>query len=158
MFTLGIPERQYRRTTQVLSNSRSKPINYEERKQEDGFYMFRFPDADYDEFKDIVLMLKGNGITTIGADAQLTEKNIMKLVNLLKEESPAENNFIDDIKMALEKNRELFNNPMFRTISDIIKNYEIGGDEERMMDTPNITEQKLRKLIRDEFKKISRIV
>jgi len=158
MFTLGIPERQYRRATQVLSNSRNKPINYEERKQEDGFYMFGFPGVNYDEFKNIVLLLKGNGITTIGADDQLTEKNIMKLVNLLKEESPAENNFIDDIKIALEKNRELFNNPMFKTISDIIKNYEIGGDEERMMNAPNITEQKLRKLIRDEFKKISRIV
>ena len=158
MFTLGIPERQYRRTTQVLSNSRNKPINYEERKQGDGFYMFWFPGVDYDEFKNIVLLLKSNGITTIGADDQLTERNIMKLVNLLKEESPAENNFIDDIKMALEKNRELFNNPMFRKISDIIKNYEIGGDEERMMDTPNITEQKLRKLIKDEFKKISRII
>ena len=158
MFTLGIPERQYRRATQVLSNSRSKPINYEERKQEDGFYMFGFPEANYDEFKNIVLLLKSNGITTIGADDQLTEKNIMKLVNLLKEESPAENNFIDDIKTALEKNRELFNNPMFKTISDIIKNYEIGGDEERMMNIPDLTEQKLRKLIKDEFKKISRIV
>ena len=155
MFTLGIPERQYRRATQVLSNSRNKPIDYEERKQEDGFYMFRFPGVDYDEFKNIVLLLKGNGVTTIGADAQLTERNIMKLVNLLKEESPAENNFIDDVKLALEKNRDLFNNPMFKTISDIIKNYEIGGDEERMMNAPNITEQKLRKLIRDEFKKIS---
>ena len=161
MFTLGIPERQYRRTTQVLSNSRSKPINYEEHKQEDGFYMFRFPDADYDEFKDIVLLLKRNGITTIGADEQLSEKKIMKLANLLKEESPAENNFIDDIKMALERNRELFNNPMFRKISDIIRNYEMGGDEDRMMRMPDlnkITEQKLRKLIRDEFKKISRVV
>ena len=158
MFTLGIPERQYRRTTTVLSNSRNKPINYEERKQEDGFYMFGFPGVNYDEFKNIVLLLKSNGITTIGADDQLTERNIMKLVNLLKEESPAENNFIDDIKMALEKNRELFNNPMFRKISDIIKNYEIGGDEERMTNTPSLTEQKLRKLIRDEFKKISRIV
>jgi len=79
----------------------------------------------------------------------------MKLTSLLKEESPAENNFIDDIKMALEKNRDLFNNPMFKTISDIIKNYEIGGDEERTMNMPSLTEQKLRKLIRDEFKKIS---
>ena len=82
----------------------------------------------------------------------------MKLVNLLKEESPAENNFIDDIKMALEKNRELFNNPMFRKISDIIKNYEIGGDEERMMNTPSLTEQKLRKLIRDEYKRLTSTV
>ena len=161
MFTLGIPERQYRRTTAVLSNSRNKPINYEERKEEDGFYIFGFPGVDYDEFKNIVLLLKSNGITTIGADDQLTERNIMKLVNLLKEESPAENNFIDDVKMALEKNRELFNNPMFRKISDIIRNYEMGGDEDRMMRMPDlnkITEQKLRKLIKDEFKKISRII
>ena len=158
MFTLGIPLRQYRRTTQVLTNEPDRPIEYDAIKQDDGFYVFNFPNVDYDNFKNIVLLLKSNGITTIGADDQLTEKNIMKLVNLLKEESPAENNFIDDIKMALEKNRELFNNPMFRTISDIIKNYEMGGDEDRMMNAPSITEQKLRKLIRDEFKKISRIV
>ena len=31
----------------------------------------------------------------------------------------------------------------------------MGGDEERMMSMPDLTEQKLRKLIRDEFKKIS---
>lgn len=158
MFTLGIPNRQYRRTTQVLGHEASKPIEYEVRKQEDGFYVFSFPDVDEYDFKNIVLLLKGNGITTIGADEQLTEKNIMKLANLIKEESPAENNFIDDIKVALEKNRQLFKNPMFKTISDIIRNYEIGGDEERMMSAPDLTEQKLRKLIRDEFKKISRIV
>ena len=158
MFTLGIPLRQYRRTTQVLSNESDKTIEYSAVKQDDGFYVFSFPNVDYHAFKDIVLLLKRNGITTIGEDEQLSERNIMKLVNLLKEESPAENNFIDDIKMALEKNRELFNNPMFRTISDVIKNYEMGGDEDRMMNAPSITEQKLRKLIRDEFKKISRIV
>ena len=158
MFTLGIPLRQYRRTTQVLSNESDKTIEYSAAKQDDGFYVFSFPNVDYHAFKDIVLLLKRNGITTIGADEQLSERNIMKLVNLLKEESPAENNFIDDIKMALEKNRELFNNPMFKTISDIIKNYEMGGDEDRMMNAPSITEQKLRKLIRDEFKKISRVV
>jgi hypothetical protein len=158
MFTLGIPLRQYRRTTQVLSNESDKTIEYSAVKQDDGFYVFSFPNVDYHAFKDIVLLLKRNGITTIGADEQLSERNIMKLVNLLKEESPAENNFIDDIKMALEKNRELFNNPMFRKISDIIKNYEIGGDEERMMNAPSLTEQKLRKLIRDEYKRLTSTV
>lgn len=161
MFTLGIPLRQYRRTTQVLSNESDKTIEYSAAKQDDGFYVFSFPNVDYHAFKDIVLLLKRNGITTIGADEQLSEKKIMKLANLLKEESPAENNFIDDIKMALERNRELFNNPMFKKISDIIRNYEMGGDEDRMMRMPDlskITEQKLRKLIRDEFKKISRVV
>ena len=47
---------------------------------------------------------------------------------------------------------------MFRKISDIIKNYEIGGDEERMMNTPSLTEQKLRKLIRDEYKRLTSTV
>ena len=158
MYTLGIPNRQYRRTTQVLGHEAAEPIEYESTKQDDGFYVFSFPNVDYHDFKDIVLLLKRNGITTIGADEQLSEKKIMKLANLLKEESPAENNFIDDIKMALEKNRELFNNPMFRKISDIIKNYEIGGDEERMMNTPSLTEQKLRKLIRDEYKRLTSTV
>ena len=155
MFTLGIPVKQYRRTTAVLGHEAAEPIEYEVKKQDDGFYVFKFPGVDERQFKSIVELLNANGITTIGADDQLTERKIMKLVNLLKEESPAENNFIDDIKMALERNRELFNNPMFKKISDMIKNYEMGGDEERMMSMPDLTEQKLRKLIRDEFKKIS---
>ena len=157
MFTLGIPNRQYRRATQVLRHEGANPIEYEEKKQEDGFYIFSFPGVDEFDFKDIVLLLKSNGVTTIGADEQLSERKIMKLTNLLKEESPEENNFIDDVRVALEKNRELFNNPMFKTISDIIRNYEMKGDEERMMSIPEdkITEQKIRKLITDEFKKIS---
>ena len=157
MFTLGIPNRQYRRTTQVLGHEGAEPIEYETKKQDDGFYVFSFPGVDEFDFKDIVLLLKSNGVTTIGADEQLSERKIMKLTNLLKEESPEENNFIDDVRVALEKNRELFNNPMFKTISDIIRNYEMKGDEERMMSMPEdkITEQKIRKLIRDEFKKIS---
>ena len=83
MFTLGIPNRQYRRTTQVLGHEGSKPIEYEERKQEDGFYVFSFPGVDEYEFKEIVLLLKSNGVTTIGADDQLSEKNIMKTLNIL---------------------------------------------------------------------------
>ena len=160
MFTLGIPVRQYRRTTQVLGHESSEPIEYEAKKQDDGFYVFEFPGVDEYTFKKIVLLLKGNGITTIGADDQLSEKNIMKLTNLIKEESPAENNFIDDIKVALEKNRELLNNPMFKTISDIIKNYEMGGDEERMMNMPEnkITEEKIRKFIKNEYKRLHKTI
>ena len=82
MFTLGIPGSQYRRTTHVLSHQGTNPINYDELKQEDGFYLFSFPNISEDEFKTIILLLKKNGITTIGADEQLTEKKIMK-VNLL---------------------------------------------------------------------------
>ena len=83
MFTLGIPKSQYRRTTQVLGHESSKPIPYDAMKQEDGFYMFSFPEADEFDFKNIVRLLKLNGVTTIGADAQLTEREIMKLVDLV---------------------------------------------------------------------------
>ncbi len=84
MFTLGIPKRQYRRTTQVLGPYMSTPTNYDAVKQDDGFYLFTFPDADENEFKDLVNLLKRNGVTTIGADSQLTEKRIMKLADLIK--------------------------------------------------------------------------
>ena len=58
---------------------------------------------EYD-FENIVMLLKKNGITTIGADDQLTEKNIMKLTNLLSEQpSPDENNLLDILKQALER-------------------------------------------------------
>ena len=83
MFTLGIPKSQYRRTTQVLGHESSKPIPYDAIKQEDGFYMFSFPEADEFDFKNIVRLLKLNGVTTIGADDQLTERQIMKLVDLV---------------------------------------------------------------------------
>lgn len=84
MFALGIPKRQYRRTTQVLGPYMSTPTNYNAVKQDDGFYLFTFPDADEIEFRDLVDLLKRNGITTIGADSQLTEKRIMKLADLIR--------------------------------------------------------------------------
>ena len=91
MFTLGIPGSQYRRTTHVLSHQGTNPINYDELKQEDGFYLFSFPNISEDEFKTIILLLKKNGITTIGADEQLTEKKIKKLANLINLEALGDN-------------------------------------------------------------------
>ena len=135
MFTLGIPNRQYRRCTQVLGHESSNPIPYEAHKQDDGFYMFSFPEVDEYDFEDIVMLLKKNGITTIGADDQLTEKNIMKLTSLLKEQpSPDENNLIDILKKTLES----WEKPDYRggiegcpkadhyfeDIKDIIEDYE----------------------------------
>ncbi len=84
MFALGIPKRQYRRTTQVLGPYMSNPINYNAEKQDDGFYLFTFPEANEDSFRDIVYLLKKNGVTTIGADIQLTENRIMKLADLIR--------------------------------------------------------------------------
>ena len=128
MYTLGVPNRQYRRATQVLGPESADPIDYDMVKQDDGFYLFSFPDVDEYDFRDIVMLLKSNGVTTIGADDILTERNIMKLTDLLKEESdqldrwktdqdrikkryaytqgtpsPDENNIIDQLEVALKR-------------------------------------------------------
>ena len=42
MFTLGIPNRQYRRATQVLGPENANPIEYNSVDQGDGFYIFSF--------------------------------------------------------------------------------------------------------------------
>jgi len=111
MYALGIPKSQYRRCTQVLGPERAEPVTYNAEKQQDGFYLFSFPNIDEYDFKDIVLSLKKNGITTIGADEQLTEKNIMKLTNLLKEQgNPDENNIIDLLDEMLER----WNDPQYK--------------------------------------------
>ena len=100
MFTLGIPKRQYRRATQVLTHELADPVEFDSYKQDDGFWQFNFPEADEYEFRIIVRLLKNNGVTPIGADETLTEKNIMKLTNLLKEQgSPDENDMIEILKI-----------------------------------------------------------
>ena len=84
MYTLGIPKRDYRRTTQMLSYESEPSIPYHETLQDDGFYMFTFPECgSEDDFRDVVIKLKGEGIRVIGADAQLTERQIMKLIDLV---------------------------------------------------------------------------
>ena len=91
MFTLGIPIKQKRRTLGYLSNEYfpggmkklGQQIPYEILSSDDGFFQLGFPGMDEDEFKDITFKLKQQGVTVIGADSQLTENNIMKLVNLV---------------------------------------------------------------------------
>ena len=92
MFTLGIPLKQKRRTLGYLSNEYfpggmkklGQQIPYEILSTDDGFFQLGFPGMDdYNEFRDIAFKLKQQGVTVIGADSQLTENNIMKLVNLV---------------------------------------------------------------------------
>ena len=56
MYALGIPVSQYRRTTQVLGHEASYPISYEDEKQDKDFYLFKFPEIDEYDFKDIVVL------------------------------------------------------------------------------------------------------
>jgi hypothetical protein len=146
MFTLGIPNRQYRRATQVLGPENAYPIEYDAVDQGDGFYVFSF-DLDYDGFQDIVMMLKHNGITTIGADSQLTERNIMKLTDLLEQDKrPSRMESAEDV---IEKVDEIItDNPdtALDLLSDMVEDFY----ENQSMDRPdtNIDELKIRKLIR----------
>ena len=125
MYTLGIPKTQYRRATQVLGHERSEPIDYNARRQDDGFYVFSFPYADEYDFKDIVKFLKQNGITTIGADDQLTEKKIMKLTSLINLESLQEIDVNDPALMRARAAKDKMNQmklnpkPSFDEILDL---------------------------------------
>ena len=162
MFTLGIPNSQQRRASQVLRHDVSEPIDYDFHKQDKDFHIFTF-DVDYDGFYDIVLLLKGNGVTTIGADTQLTERKIMKLADLIKESSAplssGEFNILNALKRILvewetkqypdDKTRW---EEYFMDIQELVEDVE----ENAMLDRDtSVNEQKLRKLIRDEFKKLS---
>ena len=159
MYTLGIPNRQYKRCTQVLGPENANPIEYDAVDQGDGFYLFSFPNVDEYEFKDIVMLLKNNGVSVIGADEQLSERKIMKLTDLLKEnENPNRMESADDIIDALEKILETWETKEYESdevrgkeyyfdIEELVEDYK----ENQSMDRPDTdiqTEQKLRNLIK----------
>ena len=172
MYTLGIPKRDYRRATQVLEYESQPSIPFHETLQDDGFYLFTFPEAgSEDDFRDIVIKLKGEGIRVIGADSQLTESNIMKLANLIEIESDE----LDEINENL--NPEVLR-ALDRFIKSMAKRYDYSerdaifaikaamkqrdfldseDEENQSIDRPNtdIQEQKIRKLIHNELKNIS---
>ena len=86
MYTLGIPEKQKRRTLNYLTNQyptkMGEIVNFKILSSDDGFFQVGFPGMNREEFSSITMKLKQQGITTIGADTQLTEKT-MKLINLV---------------------------------------------------------------------------
>ena len=145
MYTLGIPDRQKRRTLGYL---KQKFIDFKEN-----------PGMDEDAFRKIVTKLKQQGVTTIGADEELTERKSMKLTDLVEGFSKNLNeNDADSIIMALKKILVTWETKQypddktrweeyFMDIDELVTDFE----EERVLDAPsisNLAEQKLRKLIR----------
>ena len=160
MYTLGIPDRQKRRTLGYLKQSW---IDFEEHTAMEGFFDISFPGMDEDAFRNIVTKLKQQGVTTIGADEELTERKIMKLTDLIKEDfsKNLNENEGDTIIQALKNilvTWETKQYPDDKTrweeyyidIEELVQDFE----EERAMDTPvpsqlaALQEQKVRKLIR----------
>ena len=93
MYTLGIPNRQKRRTLGYLKQNW---INFEEHPSMEGFFDLIFPELDEESFKNIVNRLKQQGVTIIGADSQLTERKIMKLTKILAEQDKKVYSLEDD--------------------------------------------------------------
>ena len=83
MYTLGIPNRQKKRTLGYLKQNW---INFEIHPSMDGFFDLMFPELDEEGFRGIVNALKQQGVTMFGADSQLTERKIMKLTKILGEQ------------------------------------------------------------------------
>ncbi len=160
MYTLGIPDRQKRRTLGYLKQSY---IDFEERPSMGGFFDVSFPGMDEDAFRNIVMKLKQQGVTVIGADEKLTERKIMKLTDLITEDFSKNLNESEalDIITALKNILQVWQNKTYADDKSRWEEYYMDIDElvtdfeeERSMNTPSdlpprpMAEQKLRKLIR----------
>ena len=165
MYTLGIPDRQKRRTLGYL---KQQWIEFEENPAMEGFFDVSFPGMDEDAFRNIVMKLKQQGVTTIGADKELTERNIMKLTNLIKEDFSTNldedtfNPVVDTLKQILQKwemkkydsDRQRWEE-YYMDIEELISDFE---EQQSMkgiqIDAPrSMQEQKVRNLIRKTLRK-----
>ena len=160
MYTLGIPDRQKRRTLGYL---KQQFIEFEENSAMEGFFDVSFPGMDEDEFRNIVMKLKQQGVTTIGADETLTERKIMKLTDLIKEDfsKNLDENDGDNMLQALKNILTAWETKQYADDKSRWEEYYMDIDElvtdfeeERSNNTPtpsqlaDLSEQKLRKLIR----------
>jgi len=158
MYTLGIPDRQKRRTLGYL---KQQYVDFEENPSMEGFFDVSFPGMDEDAFRNIVMKLKQQGVTTIGADEELTERKIMKLTDLITEAPTLEEMENNPLLNALKNTLQSWSTKQYPDdktkaeefildIKELIEDFE----EEASMrgiavDAPDrLQEQKLRELIR----------
>ena len=161
MYTLGIPDRQKRRTLGYL---KQQFVDFEENPSMEGFFDVSFPGMDEEAFRNIVMKLKQQGVTVIGADEELTERKIMKLTDLIKEEFSKNLNEsdADSLIMALKNTLQVWQSKQYADDKSRWEEYYMDIEElvvdfkeERSGMTPppselaNIQEQKVRKAIRN---------
>ena len=149
---LAVHGKDIKRTNNVLKNDMSEPRDYDYYKQDDGFYMLNFKGIDYDDFKDIVILLKNNGVNAIGGDKtpeEMNERNIIKLADLIKEQQEEERpNRMETAEDVIEMVDEIItDNPdtALDLLSDMVEDFY----ENQSIDRPDVNEQKLRKIIRN---------
>ena len=155
MYTLGIPDRQKRRTLGYLKQSY---VDFEENPSMEGFFDISFPGMDEDAFRNIVTKLKQQGVTVIGADEELTERKIMKLTDLLKEAPTLEEMENNPLLNALKRTVQSWSTKRYNTdrekweefaldIEELIQDYEEQQEYDRGFYTEG-KKDKIRKLIR----------
>ena len=89
MFSIGTREGDQSKRVQKYLDVKYMDLEYNINPDGMGFVLFEFPTLDEEEFRSLVYLLKKiDGVTLMGTDTQLTEKNIMKLTNLIKEFAP----------------------------------------------------------------------
>ena len=177
MFRLACPEGIHdNRVIDFLKNQKELIDHQDFQREPDGNGLvdYTFPGMDEDNFRYIVSQLQNQGVTMIGVDTQLTEKNIMKLTNLIEDFSKNLNeNESDDIINALKRVLEQWEvkqypddkarwEEYYMDIQELVQDFEninTSSDESdpyshSQQQSPgirtqvNINEQKLRKLIR----------
>ena len=158
---LAVHSKDIRRTNNVLKHDMSEPLDYDYYKQDDGFYMLSFEDIDYEDFKNIVILLKNNGINAIGGDKtpeEMKERNIIKLADLIKEQEEINRmESAEDIIVILEKILETWEkkeyasdkerwNEYYLDIEELVEDFK----ENQSIDRPDtdIQEKNIRKVIR----------
>ena len=160
MYTLGIPDRQKRRTLGYLKQNF---IDFKENPGMEGFFDVSFPGMDEDAFRNIVMKLKQQGVTVIGADEELTERKIMKLTDLLKEAPTLEEMENNPLLNALKRTLQSWSTKRYNTdrekweeftldIEELVQDYEEQQEYDRGFYTES-KEDKIRKLIRDTIRK-----
>jgi len=164
MYTLGIPDRLKRRTLGYLKQNW---IDFEENPGMEGFFDLSFPGMDEDAFRNIVMKLKQQGVTTIGADEELTERKIMKLTDLVEDfsknlDEQENSSIIDALKNILIQweNKQYADDKSrweeyYLDIQELVQDFEedipqpsVAVDSYRNNNLPALEEQKLRKAIR----------
>ena len=159
-YIIAVPKGQKKRTLGYL---KTNWINFEENDSLGGFFDIRFPGIDEDTFRNIVIKLKQQGVTIIGADNYLTEKKIMKLADLLNEQQdPTDNagDIIESLKSLLQTwETKDYNSPEERyqeyylDIEELVTDFE----EEFTLNKPDLSdlnEQKIRNKIKIKIKRL----
>jgi hypothetical protein len=178
MFTLGTSEGTQSKRVQKYLDVKYMDLEYTAERDGMGFVQFVFPTLDEDEFRNLVFLLKRmDGVTLMGVDSQLTEKNIMKLTKLLTELAPTTEEidnpkYLDELKRILR----VWSNKEYRDdrtkweeygsdIAELIQvwedeiNEKQQSDREMEMGTAQLSfyneskEQKVRRLIRRTLRK-----